>query len=214
MRTVGVFTLSIVAVVFLVAAAGSPPLSPPPPAHWVEDHAGFMTPTVRDRLDARLASYQRVTGHRVVVWIDKTLGGASLAEWSSNTFTAWRSAGFDDGVVVFVFADDSLIDIEVGRNLAAQVPESTALHIIHDVMAPRLDAEQHDAGITEGIDAVLTSIEGRQWTTGVAVSAVAAEAPWFRWGMFGVMAAVAALLMIVSAQGIGRHRLRGHPRFG
>ena len=210
MRTVGVLTLSIVAAVFLVAATPSPP----PPAHWVEDHAGFMTPAVRDRLDARLASYQRVTGHHIVVWIDKTLGGTPLEDWSSRTFTAWRTSGFDDGVVLFIFAEERVVDIEVGRNLAAQVPESTALHIIHDVMAPRLDAEQRDAGITEGIDALLTSIEGRQWTTEVAMSSVAAEAPWFRWGMFGVMAAVAVLVMIVSAQGLGRHRLRGHPRFG
>lgn len=208
MRTVGVITLSIVAILFLVAA------TPSPPARWVEDHAGFLTPTVRDRLDAKLASYERVTGQHVVVWIERTLGGTPVAEWSGRTFSGWRSSRFDNGIAVFVFADDRVIDIEVGRELAARVPESTALHVIRDVMAPRLDADQRDAGITDGVDALLTSIDGRRWTAQVALSPVAAEVPWFRWGMLGVMAAVASLLVIASTQGIGQHRQRDHHRFG
>jgi len=46
-------------------------------------------------------------------------------------------AGFDDGIAVFVFADDHRVDIEVGYGLEARVPDATASRIIREVMAPR-----------------------------------------------------------------------------
>ena len=65
-----------------------------------------MSPAAREALDGRLESYERATGHQVVVWIGKTIDGAPLADWAVKTFAAWKVGrkGFDDGIAVFIVA--------------------------------------------------------------------------------------------------------------
>jgi uncharacterized protein len=151
--------------------------SPPAPSRWVEDTAGFLSPATRATLDARLQGYERATGHQVVVWIGKTLEGAALDDWAVRTFAAWKVGrkGFDDGLVMFVFADDRKIDIEVGYGLEDKVPDAIASRIIRDVMAPRLRAGDRDGAVTAGVDAVLASIEGKPWAGATATAPPAAH---------------------------------------
>ncbi|HVK82951.1 MAG TPA: TPM domain-containing protein, partial [Kofleriaceae bacterium] len=153
--------LAIAAVVALAAAAPIPPA----PTRWVEDTAGFMSAGAREALDARLAAYERATGHQVVVWIGSSIGDAALDDWAVRTFAAWRvgRAGFDDGIVMFVLAEDRKIDIEVGYGLEGQVPDAVASRIIRETMAPKLRAGDRDAAITDGANAILTAIEGTPW---------------------------------------------------
>src|SRR6185436_2460886 len=130
-----------------------------------EDHAAFITPETRALLDARLEGYERATGHQVIVWIDKTLSGQALDDWAVQTFAAWKIGrkGVDDGIAMFIFADDRAIDIEVGYGLEDKVPDAIASRIIRDVMTPKLQAGDRDGAVTAGVDAVLASIEGKPW---------------------------------------------------
>src|SRR5262249_34267840 len=155
------------AVVAAVAAAPTAqPATPAPPTRWVEDHAALMSPVARDALDARLAGYERATGHQIVVWIGRTTGAAPPADWAGGTFAAWQLGrkGFDDGVAIFVLADDRAIDIEVGYGLEDRIPDAVASRIIREVMAPRLRAGDRDGAVTAGADAVIGAIEGRAWS--------------------------------------------------
>jgi uncharacterized protein len=157
--------MSGAALAVLAALAVAAP-TPSAPTRWVEDHAGLLSPTTVTTLDTRLAGYERATGHQVVVWIGKTLDGAPLDDWAVQTFASWKIGrkGLDDGVAMFVFADDRKIDIEVGYGLEGKVPDAIASRIIHDVMAPRLRAGDRDGAVTAGVDALLTAIEGHPWT--------------------------------------------------
>jgi uncharacterized protein len=167
--------MSLAALALAVVAAAAPalPALPAPPTRWVEDHAAMLSPVARDALDARLSGYERATGHQVVVWIGRTTGGADLADWAGHTFEAWRLGrkGIDDGIAIFVLADDRKIDIEVGYGLEDRVPDAIASRIIREVMAPRLQAGDRDGAVTAGANAVLAAIEGRPW------SGAPAEAP-------------------------------------
>jgi len=149
------------AVVAAVAAAQTPPA----PTHWVEDHAAFLSPPARDALDAKLAGYERETGHQVIVWIGKTLDGAPIDDWAVRTFAAWKigRTGLDDGLAIFIFADDRKIAIQVGYGLEDKVPDAIASRIIREVMAPRLRAGDRDGAVTAGVDSVLAVIEGKPW---------------------------------------------------
>ena len=155
------------------AQSSAPAQTPPAPTHRVEDHAGLMSSPARAALDARLAGYEHATGHQVIVWIGKTLQGAPLADWAVRTFAAWQLGrrGIDDGIAVFVLADDRAIDIEVGYGLEDRVTDAAASRIIREVMAPRLRAGDPDGAVTAGADAVLTAIEGRPWAGGSPAAA-------------------------------------------
>jgi uncharacterized protein len=150
------------ALAIFAAIAALAPL-PPAPGRWVEDPAGFLSAPVRARLDARLEAYEHATGHQIVVWIGKTLGGAALDDWAVRAFAAWKVGrkGLDDGVVLFVLADDRTIDLEVGYGLEGAVPDATASRIIREVMTPRLQAADRDGAVEAGVEALLAAIEGR-----------------------------------------------------
>jgi len=154
-----------VAIAVVVALAAVAPI-PPAPTRWVEDRAGFLSPATRASLDARLEAYERATGHQVVVWIDKTLADAPLDDWAVRTFASWKIGrkGIDDGIAMFIFADDRKIDIEVGYGLEDKVPDAVASRIIREVMAPRIRAGDRDGAVTAGVEAVLAKVEGKPWT--------------------------------------------------
>ena len=181
--------------VLAVAAALAVAPVPPAPARWVEDHAGLMSAPARTALDGRLEGYERATGHQIVVWIDRTLAGAALDDWAVRTFQAWRvgRAGADDGVALFVFADDRKIDIEVGYGLESKLTDAAASRIIREIMAPRLRAGHADAAITDGANAVLAAIEGGPWHETREPAAVAGTST-LTWVAGGIVAAALLIL--------------------
>jgi uncharacterized protein len=83
-----------------------------------------------------------------------------------RTFERWKLGrkGIDDGLAVFILADDRTIAIEVGYGLEEKVPDVVAARIIREVMAPRLGAGDRDGAVGAGVDEILTAIEGKPWT--------------------------------------------------
>jgi uncharacterized protein len=211
------------AVLAVLATAAPTPLAP---TRWVEDRVGFLSPAVRSTLDARLEGYERATGHQVVVWIGKTLQGAALDDWAVRTFKAWKIGrkGLDDGIAMFVLADDRAIDIEVGYGLEGKVPDAIASRIIREVMAPRLRAGDRDGAVTAGADAVLAAIDGKPWA-GAPATAPSQPAPslltWILGGL-GLIAFVIlaithprlALLLLWTIMAGGRRNGHGSGGFG
>jgi len=186
--------MSTVALVLAAALAGA--ATPAPPTRWVEDHAAFLSDATRATLDARLEAYDRETGHQVIVWIGPTLHGAPLDDWAVRTFEAWKLGrkGADDGLAMFIFAEDRAIDIEVGYGLEGVVPDAVASRIISEVMAPRIRAGDRDGAVTAGVDAVLAAIEGRPWSAGATTTDDAP--PWVVY-VLGGLAAVGFLLLAI-----------------
>lgn len=146
----------------LWTAAVAAPI-PQAPSGWVTDTAAFLSPAALRTLDARLADYERTTGHQIVVWIGSGIGQEPLEEWAVKTFAAWRLGrkGIDDGLALFVLSEERKLAIEVGYGLEERVPDAVAARVIHEVMAPKLRAGERDAAITAGVDALLAAIEGR-----------------------------------------------------
>jgi uncharacterized protein len=194
----GLAALALAAVV--AAAPAAVPAPPAPPTRWVEDHAAMLSPAARDALDARLAGYQRATGHQVVVWIGRTTGGAPLADWAVSAFAAWQLGrkGVDDGVAIFVLADDRAIDIEVGYGLEDRIPDAIASRIIREVMAPRLRAGDRDGAVTAGADAVLAAIEGRAWAGAPAGAASHDDGPSTISWVFGGLIGLVLLILFIT----------------
>lgn len=188
---------TVVLAVLAVLATVAP--TPPAPTRWVEDRAGFLSPTARAGLDARLEGYERATGHQVVIWIGKTLEGAPLDDWAVRTFKAWRIGrkGLDDGIAMFVLADDRAIAIEVGYGLEGKVPDAIASRIIREVMAPRLRAGDRDGAVTAGAHAVLAAIEGKPWAGAPATAPREPASSPLTW-ILGGLGLIAFLILAIT----------------
>ncbi len=122
---------------------------PPVPQRWVTDEAGFLSPAVRDELDARLEAFERSSGRQLIVYIGKSSGIVPIEDWAVRAFEAWKIGrkGLDDGLAVFVMAADRRMRIEVGYGLEGEIPDIIAGRIINDGAAPLLKAGDNDGAM-------------------------------------------------------------------
>ena len=147
-----------------ICAGGTPAVAqetPPAPVRWVTDQVGFLSADARARLDAQLGGYERSTGHQVLVWIDSTVGGGAVEDFTIKAFEAWRVGrkGIDDGLVLFVFADDRKVRVEVGYGLEERVPDIVANRIIQDRILPKIRAGDRDGAIADGVAGLVSAID-------------------------------------------------------
>lgn len=136
---------------------------PPAPDRWVTDGAGFLTRQTAGALDARLEDFERRTGHQVIVWIGRTIGeSASLEDWAVRAFEAWKVGrrGLDDGLVLFILAEDRRIRIEVGYGLEDRVPDALAFRVIDEILAPGIRAGRPDEAVSAAVTTLLGFISG------------------------------------------------------
>lgn len=154
-------TLLILAFAAAAGAQTGTPI-PAPPQRWLTDAAGMLSPQVAEQLDARLQAYEQSSGRQVVVYIAKTTGGIPIEDWGVKAFESWRVGrkGLDDGLVLFVMAEDRRVRIEVGYGLEGQVPDAVASRIINDEMVPRLQQGDSDGALTAAVDRLLAVISG------------------------------------------------------
>ncbi|MDB4953694.1 MAG: hypothetical protein JWO36_1263 [Myxococcales bacterium] len=201
----------LLALMVATASAAETPI-PPAPVHWVTDEAGLISEPTRVALDRRLQRYEQATGHQVIVWIGKTLGGAPIEEWTAKAFSKWGIGhrGKDDGVAIFVFADDKKLRIEVGYGLEDKLPDAYASRIVHEVMEPELRAGKADAAISDGVDQVLSRLGGEP--NGVVTPALPVQrhAPPLSPAkiIFWIVIGILALLLLVTNPGLALYLLQ------
>ncbi len=150
-------------------AAQSGPRIPPAPTRWATDQAGFLSRQAVERLDARLEAYERQTGHQLLVWIGRTLGANEVLEdWAVRTFEAWKVGrkGIDDGLVLFIFAEDRKIKIEVGYGLEDEVPDAYAFRVINNILAPGFRDGRPDEAVDQAVTALIGYIGGDENAAG------------------------------------------------
>jgi len=122
----------------------------------------MLSPEKRAALDRRLEAYEKRTGHQVIVWIGATTGGEALEPWAANAFKAWGIGrkGQDDGVAIFILAQDRRMRIEVGYGLEGQLTDLVAARIIRERMTPLLRQGNPDGAVGAAVDGVLGTLGG------------------------------------------------------
>lgn len=135
---------------------------PPPPQRWVTDTQNHLSAGSKEALDHRLAAYQNATGHQVLVWIGASTGELPLEDWTLRTFAAWKVGrkGMDDGLVLFILAQDRKLRIEVGYGLEGQMPDAIASRIIREAITPKLGSGDWDGAVSAGVEQILTTLGG------------------------------------------------------
>lgn len=160
-RTIVVRTAAAL-LLFAAAAVAADMKIPPSPSRWATDQAGFLSPETIRLLDAELEAFERSSGHQVLVYIGKTTGGFPIEDFAVKAFEAWKPGhkGLDDGLVLFIMADDRKMRIEVGYGLEAVVTDAKASRIIDGILAPRFRSGDRDAAVREAVGALRATITG------------------------------------------------------
>ena len=182
-------------ILFLVSAAllfaAETPI-PPSPTEWVTDTANFLSPETVRSLDARLAAYNQATGHQLIVYIAPTTGDAPIEDWAVRAFAKWKVGrkGLDDGLALFIMAQDRKMRIEVGYGLEPVVPDAIASRIINEVMAPRIQAGHPDDAVTAAIESLTGVIGGQSDTSAPPPPPAHAQSKpltLFQWIFYGII---------------------------
>jgi len=161
--TYAIALLGLIALVALIALSGCRPAPriPDAPTLWVTDAAGMLSPTTAQVLDTQLKQYEDRTGHQVIVWTArKQPKGMSIESYCLLLFNTWGIGrhGSDDGVVLFVFAEDRKLRIQVGTGLERKLTDRESARIINDVIGPRMARGEPDAAMVEGVAAMLAAL--------------------------------------------------------
>ena len=133
-----------------------------------------------------------------------------------RTAQAWGVGrkGHDDGVILFIFAADRKMRIEVGYGLEAVIPDAIAKRILDSVITPRLRAGDKDGALEAGVEALMAAAGGAPFATAppplrppvvVAPPPVITVSAADFWGVVAVIAAiaVASVLAHVQARALG-----------
>ena len=190
---------ALVLALFLAGTTVAAATVPPAPDRWVTDQVGLLSPAAAAQLDQRLEAYQARTGHQVIVWVGAGVGNEALESWAANTFKAWGIGrkGHDDGVALFILAQDRRTRIEVGYGLEGQLTDLAAARILREELTPRLQQGHRDEAVVAAVNGVLAALGGEAPGAAPALAPVArpVEQPISKWQLL-VMAGLGILVLL------------------
>ncbi|XSC52657.1 MAG: TPM domain-containing protein [Solidesulfovibrio sp. DCME] len=132
----------------------------------VVDNAHLLSPQAASALDARLAEFERTDSTQVVVLTIPSLEGESLEEYAIKVAQAWGigQKGKDNGALLLVSKGDRKVRIEVGYGLEGRLTDALSGRIIDYAIVPSFKAGKFDAGIENGVSAIIEAVRGEYKT--------------------------------------------------
>uniref|UniRef100_UPI000831FE87 TPM domain-containing protein n=1 Tax=Erythrobacter sp. CCH5-A1 TaxID=1768792 RepID=UPI000831FE87 len=134
---------------------------PPRPEGPVYDGANILSPATEAKLDGELRAYNAQTGRAIIVATVPSLGGASIETYATTLYTdKWGIGGKDRdaGLLLLIAPAERKMRIEVGYGLHGYFGGIMAGRVINDVIAPRFKEGNFDAGVTDGVAAILAHL--------------------------------------------------------
>jgi uncharacterized protein len=128
----------------------------------VVDNAEILGAETKRKLTERLKAHEAQTGNQIVVLTVRSLEGESVEAYAERVFNTWKlgQKGKDNGVLVLVAPAERRMRIEVGYGLEGTLTDVAASRIVRNVMTPRFKEGNFDAGVEEGVAAVIGRLTG------------------------------------------------------
>ena len=133
----------------------------------VVDNAQILSPDARTHLTAVLRAHEEATSNQIVVLTVPTIQSEGIEEYATEVFNNWKlgQKGQNNGVLVVVVPQDRRMRIEVGYGLEPALTDAMASLIIRDVMTPAFKRGDYDAGVQNGVAAIIARLEGKSVAT-------------------------------------------------
>lgn len=138
----------------------------------VNDTAGMLSAETVARIDNLLRKHEDSTSNQVVVLTVPALDGETIEGFALRVMETWKlgTAERDNGVLLLVARDEREVRIEVGYGLEGDLPDITCGEIIRNDIVPRFRDGNFDAGVTSGIEGILSAIAGSYVASGGGAS--------------------------------------------
>lgn len=144
----------------------------------IVDNAEILSAPTRQQLDALLKSHEEASGNQIAVLSVRSLEGESVEACADQVFNTWKlgKKGKDNGVLLLVAPGERRLRIEVGLGLEGSLTDVATARIIRNVITPRFKEGDFDAGVKEGVQAIIGQISGTAPAPADAPADTSAEA--------------------------------------
>ncbi|HEX4963533.1 MAG TPA: YgcG family protein [Thermoanaerobaculia bacterium] len=165
--------LIVLAVLFLLPFAASGKVIPPLGSRVV-DQANLLSADARQRLETKLAQFEQQTGDQVAVLTVDSLEDEAIEDYANKVARAWAlgQKGKDNGVLLLVAKQDRKMRIEVGYGLEPVLTDLQTNLIQTQVIIPFFKKGDFGGGIEAGVDAILTTLQGKPFQPAPAAQPV------------------------------------------
>ncbi|GHM99993.1 methanol dehydrogenase [Cytophagales bacterium WSM2-2] len=128
----------------------------------VHDDAHILKQSTVDQLERSLKAQEDSTSNQIAILIIQSLNGEVLENYSMSVVEKWKlgEKSKDNGVLLLIAVDDHKMRIEVGHGLEGVLTDAMCNRIIRNEIAPAFRRNDYDAGVTDGISAIVRTIGG------------------------------------------------------
>ncbi|MCZ7558048.1 MAG: TPM domain-containing protein [Bacteroidia bacterium] len=128
----------------------------------INDTAHMLSQETVLELERMLTAYEDSTKNQIVLLTITSLGDESLEDYSLRVAETWKlgQKGVDNGILLLIAKDDRKLRIEVGYGLEASVTDAVSSGIINGIITPRFKQGDFEAGIRDGLVALIQAADG------------------------------------------------------
>ncbi|MDO8550387.1 MAG: TPM domain-containing protein [Ignavibacteria bacterium] len=169
---------------------------------WANDYTNILSSKQLEVLNHRLKTFEDSTTNQLVMLMIATLNDYPV-EYYSHEVAQKNKIGTEEnnnGALLFIAKNDKKLRIEVGYGLEGALPDALASSIIRNVIVPHFKKNDFYAGITAGIDVIISAIAG-EYRAEKDVSEDDEEAPFIS---IIIMIIFGILMFIFRGRGRGR----------
>jgi uncharacterized protein len=151
----------LVLALFLAAAIPVAALEvPPPPTQWVTDRAGLLGGTEADLLNRKLSDFEQASGAQFIIYTFPSLEGEAVEDFTIRCAERWKvgQKKYDNGLVLFVFAQERKVRVEVGYGLEGTITDAFSSRVIRENIGPHFARNDYAGGLNAGADAIINKI--------------------------------------------------------
>jgi uncharacterized protein len=136
---------------------------PPTPTQWFTDKAGLVDASQAEALNQKLQAFEQKSGAQFIIYIFPSLENEALEDFTIRCAEKWKVGNkkYDNGVILFVFAKEKKIRIEVGYGLEPTLTDAFTSDVIRNEIAPNFKQGNYAGGLNAAADAITARISGK-----------------------------------------------------
>ncbi len=150
----------------------------PPSTGFVNDFAGVIDAATKQQLESKLTNLKETTDPQVeiAVAVVKTTGGRDIFDYSLAVARGWKIGSKNDdnpSALLFVAIDDRKYFTQVSKDLEDELPDGLAGSLQRQFLVPEFKKGNYGKGISDTIDAYITTIRNKGNITGAPQEPIA-----------------------------------------
>jgi uncharacterized protein len=143
---------------------------PPPPTREFTDTAKLVSSADAEALTQKLRAFSERSGAQFIIYTFPSLEGQSVEDFTIRCAERWKAGQkkYDNGLILFVFAKERKVRIEVGYGLEGTITDAVSSDVIRNDIAPHFQSGDYAGGLNAAADDLIARVEKKEVPVPVA----------------------------------------------